>query len=105
MFAKVGIISEFCAVWLATRGVGIRSFNVVSKPLPEVEREGRDRRRGHCVGRNAPLELVCNVLEAHGLDADIDHAVRVAPLVVVPREDLDQVAYDLGAECIEDGAV
>src|SRR4051812_22688752 len=36
---------------------------------------------------------------------DVDEAVRVAPLVVVPADDLDLVADDLGQARVEDARV
>src|SRR6185436_14807370 len=49
----------------------------------------------------APLEAL-----RHELAQQIDAAVRVAPLVVVPREDLDEVAiHHLRVRHVDDGGV
>ncbi len=64
----------------------------------------REARKSRCAGISG-FAVGRTALEALGnQEADeIDHAVGIGPLVVIPAQDLDAVAYDLGQRRVEDG--
>src|SRR5690606_37727732 len=87
----------------------MRPSSVIVSPSSGTLRSARTRTRRPLTSRSSslrnsvPFVALSDDLQvrAHQLD-EVDEAVGVAPLVVVPADDLDLVADDLGEAGVED---